>query len=493
MAYTKQTWVDNDATKPLSAARMNYIENGIEAAHALNSPTVSVLNVKDYGAVGDGVADDRAAIQSCINIAEDRTQKGKPALVQLMRRHAVGSPGLSITHGGWILQGYGAPTGTVITPHSSYTTGWLIVVQSNDRGGEKTATKSIAGSGTYNPDNDRSGLVMRNFSVSGIDDTRVMNGIRVLRADDLRMDNIEAVMLKGIGIQLGDCDGVSGGVGSVRESHFRNIRVMMCGDGPNVPAIQIGSAPTGTSDGTNQLYFHGLDSVYNRGGVHIVNHNSGETVRRIQINQMQNHGLSHNQTVGNVTDYDLIKIEGGVNDIYLQAVITNSSGPNNAVVRTVASSTSGRFPRHIGLSRLQCSSADGDVVVIEKCANFSLVDSSPSLSDVAGAAVRVLTGSELSSYLIMGTQSSTTDYSSKFVIASDVVARGQIIWPPWAMASGGGAAASPYMAYVVRDPLPTRSTITSDSSRPIFVISDTNPYTSGLGYISGVDVWLDPQ
>lgn len=32
MSYTPQTWVDDDATKPLSADRMNHIETGIEDA-----------------------------------------------------------------------------------------------------------------------------------------------------------------------------------------------------------------------------------------------------------------------------------------------------------------------------------------------------------------------------------------------------------------------------------------------------------------------------
>lgn len=34
MPYTTQTWADNDATKPLSAARMNYIETGIASAQS---------------------------------------------------------------------------------------------------------------------------------------------------------------------------------------------------------------------------------------------------------------------------------------------------------------------------------------------------------------------------------------------------------------------------------------------------------------------------
>jgi hypothetical protein len=35
MAYTKQDWVNGDATKPVSATRLNHIEDGIEAAHDL--------------------------------------------------------------------------------------------------------------------------------------------------------------------------------------------------------------------------------------------------------------------------------------------------------------------------------------------------------------------------------------------------------------------------------------------------------------------------
>lgn len=33
MVYTKQEWLDNDATKPLSAARLDYLETGIKSIH----------------------------------------------------------------------------------------------------------------------------------------------------------------------------------------------------------------------------------------------------------------------------------------------------------------------------------------------------------------------------------------------------------------------------------------------------------------------------
>lgn len=58
MAYTKQTWQDNDTTKPLSAARLNYIEQGIFDAHTI----ATAATVVDVGAVTNlpaltGIAD----------------------------------------------------------------------------------------------------------------------------------------------------------------------------------------------------------------------------------------------------------------------------------------------------------------------------------------------------------------------------------------------------------------------------------------------------
>lgn len=497
MAYTRQTWADNDPTRPLSAARLNYIEQGIVDAHSLNSPSTALINVFDEGAVGNDIADDRAAIQSALNKAMNAASLGLPAVVQLGRRHRIGSPGITTSGGGFTVQGYGAPTGTVLS-HTAGFGGWLWTHLDGGRTNEKQATDA-----QWVPDDDGSGAIFRNFTISGRDRAAAAtkNGMRIARADDLRMSNFEVNYCNGIGLQLGNVDGFAAGeVGSIRESHFHNIRIMFCGNGPNVPAMRIGSNSIGTSDGTNQLYFLNLDMVYNYGGLHIVNHNTDEIVRRIQIYQMQNHGISHGGTVGNLTDYDLIKIEGDVREVHFDGLITNSSGANHAVLRTAPSTVDtgfANYPRGISIQNFSCSSADGDVFVFERCENFYLYNLKPNMSAIGGRLVHVPSGSGLQSYIIMGGQTNQTDNSAKFSIAADVAGRGSLVWAPTNLVGSGGVVSeSPYAAFIVDDSsgqYPLRSDVTSDSSKPVICVGDSNPYTSGRGYLTGKDVWLDPQ
>ena len=65
MTYTpyRADWHDLPATDtPITAAAMEHMEQGIAEAHARMA-----VDVRDFGAVGDGTADDTAAIQSAVN------------------------------------------------------------------------------------------------------------------------------------------------------------------------------------------------------------------------------------------------------------------------------------------------------------------------------------------------------------------------------------------------------------------------------------------
>lgn len=57
MSYVKQVWADNDPAKPVSAARMNYIETGLDAvANGGSVPLVtSTLTRNGFGEIASYV------------------------------------------------------------------------------------------------------------------------------------------------------------------------------------------------------------------------------------------------------------------------------------------------------------------------------------------------------------------------------------------------------------------------------------------------------
>lgn len=74
MAYTKQVWADDDVTKPVSAARMDHIEDGILNAHALIAAGGGGSN-PDYGKVlvdtFPGSSDDARLTAACTAMAAE--------------------------------------------------------------------------------------------------------------------------------------------------------------------------------------------------------------------------------------------------------------------------------------------------------------------------------------------------------------------------------------------------------------------------------------
>lgn len=72
MAYTKQSWVDGDGTRPLSAARLTHIEDGIGGAHAL---------------AADATTTTKGVVQLAGDLAGTATAPTVP-----LSRHMVGGP-----------------------------------------------------------------------------------------------------------------------------------------------------------------------------------------------------------------------------------------------------------------------------------------------------------------------------------------------------------------------------------------------------------------
>lgn len=67
MSYEKQTWVNG--VTPLDAEHLNHVEEGVSRLSEEIIAKQTVINVKAFGATGDGVTDDTAAIQAALDAA----------------------------------------------------------------------------------------------------------------------------------------------------------------------------------------------------------------------------------------------------------------------------------------------------------------------------------------------------------------------------------------------------------------------------------------
>lgn len=74
MAFDRKTWFDYESgATPTDADALNDLEGRIESAVDLFAPPEGIdVNVKDFGAVGDGVADDTAEFQAAADTGEPR-------------------------------------------------------------------------------------------------------------------------------------------------------------------------------------------------------------------------------------------------------------------------------------------------------------------------------------------------------------------------------------------------------------------------------------
>lgn len=92
MAYTPQTWADNDTTKPLSAARLAYMESGIQAAHGLASGTTGGVPLDSF----PGLTDDDKLTNALSFVA---SQTVKPPILFDNRRHNFSQAGRLVFSG----------------------------------------------------------------------------------------------------------------------------------------------------------------------------------------------------------------------------------------------------------------------------------------------------------------------------------------------------------------------------------------------------------
>lgn len=270
---TLQTTTGAASANPVTAT-------GSTTARTLAARFSQVVNIRDYGALGNGVADDSGALKAAINAVNTAYAAGVPAALYLptgwyyikntngaMPEFAVGVPGAVIGDG---------PNKSVI---------WLDSGYAGDTFSWSGASSTVDFPGnTVTPSSNLNTPLVEGITIIGnTGAASQQNALMFYDLDDaVTVQDVEIYSMPGYGISMGLTKNAS--IAYVRESFFKNVKCWNCGKGSIVAAIYIGSTTSGSSDATNEISFYKLDVFRSAGpGVVISNHNNVSATRGIKF------------------------------------------------------------------------------------------------------------------------------------------------------------------------------------------------------------------
>lgn len=228
------------------------------------------VNVRDYGALGDGTTDDSAAINLAIarvNTLSNGGSNGKPVALYLpagIYRIAANTltPFNINVNGAVIGDGPHKSYIKVDTTYSGDVFSWSDAWFGNDYNGT-----------SLNPANDKAGPTVSGITITG-DTTSVHTQNALMfydRADDVLIDNVSVFFLPGSCFTVGKTKNLA--VAFARESKMINFRCHWAGTA-SVPAMEFDT--TGTGDSTNQWQFFGID-IFAPSSTGLLIHNTSNT------------------------------------------------------------------------------------------------------------------------------------------------------------------------------------------------------------------------
>lgn len=292
--------------------------------------TASVLNVRNFGAIGNGVADDTAAFAAAITQVNAQLASGIPATLYIPAGvyFINGTTPLPTFNRGGSLIGDG--------PHKTYLR--LGPAYTGDLFSWSEAWALNAYNGTsLSPSADQAGPTIEGLSVLGVRGLSGQQNAFVFydRDDFITIRDVHVYFLNGRGLYMGVAKNVPGHA-YVRESKFTNLLFWQCGNA-SVPAVEINSIGSAGEDATNELSFYGLDVIGPTGqGLVIRNANASVPVRLIRFFGLRAEGGGANAgdlvTVGDPT------LPGGVNNVQIYGFESNNTAGGFTALRFTAPS-----------------------------------------------------------------------------------------------------------------------------------------------------------
>lgn len=180
-----------------SSADVNFLQSGTGATtRTVQSKLRDVVSVKDFGAVGDGVADDTAAIQAALTYAgsisvSDASFSGYGYVVK-------GGTTVYLPAGAYLV------SGTITVPQNVSFEGsgkYSTVIKSSHNGQILRNNGTATVTGTY----DCAGMSFRNFSIIGDRTKASQIGLSLLRLTSATVENISVSKCGNVGVAMYQC------------------------------------------------------------------------------------------------------------------------------------------------------------------------------------------------------------------------------------------------------------------------------------------------
>jgi hypothetical protein len=315
-------WVGAASAQQVTGTPGNVSGSAVTATGSTTSRTLQdrfaqVINVKDYGAVGNGIADDSAAFVAAINQENAYSAAGTPAIIYVPGGTYLLSANTlpTMTRGGAIVGDGQHKTYIMVgTSYSGDVFSWSLSWMAADYGGS-----------TLVPANDKAGPILKNLSIVGnTSATNVQNAIEFYDEDDfVNIENVDVYFMHGQCLGMGATKSAASAY--VRESYFANLQCWDTGTA-SLPAISVSSTTNNGSDASNELKFYRIQIFRSAGvGLSITNPNNFSATRLIEFFglRVENSGADNIQ-VGSQAD------AGQINDIYFYGVESLSPGAANS-------------------------------------------------------------------------------------------------------------------------------------------------------------------
>jgi hypothetical protein len=287
------------------------------------------INVKDFGATGNGTTDDSPAITAAINRCLSVGALGQRMAIYFPAGTYRIVETLPVINGvpcGVIGDGV---TRSIIAPDITYSGD--VLAFSNTWGAPSSSAYA------YNLTTIAFGSAVRNIGIQGnLNATNTQTGIHFYdRNQEVLLENVDVQFLHGSGIILGDV--LNTAFGYVSESSFVNIRLANVGISGGAAAMEI--TGSGTGDSTNQLYFDNLNIFSNGPSLRIRNANTtGKALGPIRFSGLRvEHPLT--ASVGDSLIIGDLTMAGGISSIYIDHFIGNASYAGSATIKLLAASS----------------------------------------------------------------------------------------------------------------------------------------------------------